>query len=495
MTPGRTSVLRGAVLTVGMRWTDRAIGILSTLILARLLVPEDIGIVAMSSLVIALADMLLDLGVAAALIQNKKATREHFDTAWTIRLLQMSASALLAVIAAPFASVYFGEPRVAPVLQVSAIGLFLAGLENIGVVAFQKDMRFGSDFRFTFLKRIVAFAITMIAAFILRNYWALILGALAGRAFGVILSYTMHPFRPRLSFARGREVFGFSQWMLIRGIGSYLDGALHKFVVGGREGASVMGGYSIGAQIAGMPSTELLMPLNRVLFPRFVHAKEDKAELKRVFLLAQGVQTLLAVPVSIGLALVAKDAVPVLLGDKWLLAVPFLQLFALAHVVRALTTSSHYVLLTLGKPASVAALAWVKVAVFSAIVFVAIPHGDARQVAVAQVVTVFAGIGVSFWLLRRALPVVRWRDLGASTIRPLLSLLPMAIAILGVDHYLAGPAVVDLAVKVPLGGVVYSVSLLLLWRLAGKPDGAESYLLQTFRAAAVRLWARDRPAA
>src|SRR5690606_22822899 len=115
---GTTSVLRGAVLTVGMRWTDRLIGLVSTLILARLLVPEDIGIIAMSSMVVALADMLLDLGVAAALIQNRDATREHFNTAWTIRLIQMCASALLVLLAAPLAGAWFDEPRVASVLQV-----------------------------------------------------------------------------------------------------------------------------------------------------------------------------------------------------------------------------------------------------------------------------------------------------------------------------------------------------------------------------------------
>lgn len=492
MTQGRTSVLRGAVLTVGMRWADRAVGLLSTLILARLLVPEDLGIIAMSSLVVALADMLLDLGVAAALIQNKDAAREHFDTAWTIKLLQMSASALIVVAAAPLAAVYFDEPRVMAVLQVSAIGLVLGGLENIGVVSFQKEMRFGKDFHFTFLKRIVGFVVTMIAAFALRNYWALVIGALAGRGLGVVLSYSMHPFRPRFSFARGREVFGFSQWMLVRGIGSYLDGSLHSFVVGGREGAGVMGGYSIGAQISAMPSTELLMPLNRVLFPRFVHAKDDQVELKRVFLLAQGVQTLIAVPASIGLALVAKDAVPILLGDKWLLAVPFLQLFALAHVVRALTTSAHYVLLTLGKPARVAVLAWFQVAFFSAIAFLAIPQGDAEQIAAARVMTVFAGLGVSFWLLRQALPIVRWRDLAGATVRPLIALLPMTLVVLAVDHFLATSAVVALTTKVLSGALSYCVSLLSLWRLAGKPDGAESYLLHTLIALTARwgLWRR-----
>ncbi len=75
----RVSVARGAVLMVGMRWTDRLIGLVSTLILARLLLPEDFGIVAMASIVVGLVDTILDLGVGSALVQNRQAGRDEFE--------------------------------------------------------------------------------------------------------------------------------------------------------------------------------------------------------------------------------------------------------------------------------------------------------------------------------------------------------------------------------------------------------------------------------
>ncbi|HLT25585.1 MAG TPA: oligosaccharide flippase family protein, partial [Zeimonas sp.] len=249
----RTSILRGAMLTVGMRWTDRLIGFVSTLILARLLVPDDFGVIAAASLVIAFIEVMSELGVHVALIQNRNTTQAHFDTAWTIRLLQGVATSVLIAAAAPYGAQYFDDPRLTLVLQLMAIGVAVSAFENIGVIEFQKEMRFDDDFRFVFLKRIVRFVITIAAAWYLRNYWAFVVAALAGRLFAVALSYLLHPMRPRWSFEKWREILGISQWMLVRSIGMYLNGGLHRIVVGGRGDAAVLGGYTMANEISALP--------------------------------------------------------------------------------------------------------------------------------------------------------------------------------------------------------------------------------------------------
>lgn len=476
----RSSLLQGAVLMVGMRWADRLIGLISTLILARLLVPEDLGIIAMSSLVVGLADMLLDLGVEAALIRNREATQKHYDSAWTLRLLQMCVSAGLVVLCAPLAAAYFDEPRVEAVLQVAALSLVLGGMQNIGIVNFQKEMRFRQDFRFTFMKRVVGFIVTMVLAWVLRSYWALVLGALSGRLFGVVLSYTMHPMRPRLHWGKVREIFGFSQWMLVRGIGMYLDASLHRFFVGGRSGSSVMGGYSLANEVAAMPSSELLMPLNRVLFPALVEAKHDPAALARKFLLAQGVQVVFALPASVGLALVAHDAVPLLLGEKWVFAVPFVQLLALVHAARAITSSSNFLLLTLGRPRQAAVMAWFQVALFTVLATTVWAAGEAYEIAIARVLAAACEIGLAGVLVHRALPVVGYLALLGTAVRPAAATFAMIAATLALSGLTASLGhLLSMCALVACGSLVYSVTLLLLWWAAGLPQGAERYLLET----------------
>ncbi len=478
----RTSILRGAMLTVGMRWTDRLIGFVSTLILARLLVPDDFGVIAAASLVIAFIEVLSELGVHVALIQNRNTTQAHFDTAWTIRLLQGVATSVLIAAAAPYGAQYFDDPRLTLVLQLMAIGVAVSAFENIGVIEFQKEMRFDDDFRFVFLKRIVRFVITIAAAWYLRNYWAFVVAALAGRLFAVALSDLLHPLRPRWSFEKWREILGISQWMLVRSIGMYLNGGLHRIVVGGRGDAAVLGGYTMANEISALPTTEVLSPLNRVLFPAFVKAKHDFGELKRLFLLAQAVQTLIAIPVSVGLALVASEAVPILLGAKWQFVGPFVQLLALSSVMQAIVTSGNYVMITLGQIRHIAFLTWSQVALFAVLVFGIVPGAEALEIAQLLLATKLFGLVLSIWLLRRALPAVRLRELWGTSSRPLIGALAMSAAVVAVGRLVAeAPTPVLLAAEVAVGAVVYPAVVLSIWALSGRPEGAESYLLKLVR--------------
>ena len=170
--------------------------------------------------------------------------------------------------------------------------------------------------------------------------------------------------RPKPSFEKIREIFSVSQWMLVFGIGRYLRMKLHRLLVGRWESASVMGAYSLADDISLMPSTAVLAPVNRALFPAFSKVQESERRLKEIFLLAQGVQTLIAVPAAAGLALVAEEAVAMLLGPTWQQAVPFVQLLALISIAQALTNSGTYTLLALGKARVNAIFVWTQVILF-----------------------------------------------------------------------------------------------------------------------------------
>lgn len=484
----QTTIFASAILSVSLRWTDRLIGFVSTLILARLLAPDDFGIIAMASLVVGLSDVLLGLGVNVALIQTRDPTQAHYDTAWTLRLAQLAFAATLVCLAAPQAEAYFNDARIAPVLYAMAAAMLLTGLENIGVITFQKEMRFQLDFRFVFLKRIVGFVVTIIAAWILRSYWALVIGTLAGRSFGVLLSYRMHPMRPRISFEKMKEIFSVSQWVLLNNIGNYLNRNLHKILVGRRTTAGVVGGYTLADEISSMPSTEVLAPLNRVLFPAFVAAKHDPAELKRLFLLAQGVQSLLGISAGVGLALVANEAVHVLLGEKWLFIAPFIQVLALANVVEAITTSSGYVFMTLAKVRLSAMINWVQAFLFVAGAFLLFPEADAIQIGWLRVLTVVLGLVLSVWILLQTLENICLADIFRTVSRPLLGTGAMALAVTCAGDMLQLAPLAALIVKISIGLVVFPVAVLLLWWMAGRPSGAEAYLLN-------KLVSRLRPTA
>lgn len=483
MTRAPGSLVQGTLLTVAMRWTDRLVGFVSTLILARLLTPADFGIIAMAMLVVALADVLLDLGTNVALVREPDATQADFDTAWTLRLIQTALSTALIIATAPLAAGYFGDARVQPVLQILAFSLLLGGLENIGIVAFHKQMQFGDEFRFLFARRIAGFVITIFAAVVLRNYWALVIGTLGGRLFGAGLSYRMHPMRPRFSLARFRALFAVSQWMLLRGIGDFLNQGLHRMLVGRWNSAPIMGAYTVAHEISVMPSAELVAPMNRALFPALAAAHDDNAERERLFLLALGIQTTIALPAAAGLALVAPLAIPILLGSQWSAAIPLLQLLALAGIAHALTASSQYLLIVLGKLAQATAIIWLQVILFAGLAVLALPEQTADRIAALRLAVSTCAIAVTAVLVQRH-GGIRLQAMVSTCIRPLVATAVMAAALIALDqasfseHLAAG---ITLLVQIILGACLYGVCLYGLWWIQGRPAGAESWMLTKLR--------------
>ena len=473
------SVFHGAILTVTMRWSDRLIGLISMVVLARLLTPADFGIIAMASVVVGLIDVLLDLGVNIALIHNQKADREDYDTAWTLRLCQAALVGIVIFFGAPLAADYYNNPLVTDVLRVMAFSILIAGLENIGIVAFQKNMEFSKDFQFFFFKRVAGFVATLSAAFLLHTYWAMVIGALSGRVVGVLLSYKMHAHRPRFSFSRLRHIWSFSQWVLIRNIGVYLDSRTDKLIVGGRTDAGTTGAYAVADEIAAMPTTDLLAPLGRVLFPAFVQKRDDPPAFARSVSIAIGVQALVAIPACVGLALLASDAVHVLLGAKWGQAVPFIQIMAFTNLLLALVHSGGYALLALGKVKMLAFVTWLQAVLFLGAAIALFPQLGAVDLATIRLLVVAAGSLVLVGIVLTQINALSPRAFFMPMLRPLLASGAMALLLIQLHPLLAGVApLIRLLAEAVSGGLVYISGMAIMWLLARRPDGAEAYLLK-----------------
>lgn len=475
------SASTGALIVIGMRWTDRLIGLVSTLILARLLVPEDFGIIAMASIIVGFADVLLDMGVNLALIQNSNATQEDYDAAWTIRLIESLLGTLIVFVLAQPAAEYFHDARVADVTRALAFSLLLTGCENIGIVSFQKKMEFGREFIFFFIKRVAGFAITISAALLLHTYWAMVIGALSGRAIGSILSYVLHPMRPRLSLIRVKAIMSFSIWNLVRSLGGYLIDSLHRFLVGRRESISVTGAYTLGCDIAAMPSSELLAPLGRVLFPLFVKLKHDLAQLKKAYLLALGIQAMVGIPAGAGMVLVAKELVLALLGDKWIATIPFIQIIGAVGILNAISISGVSVLLALGRAKVTALNAWMQILLFVVLAVIAFPDEGAMTIAILRLFIASCGFLLLVYLVKRELPYLRMKEMLSSVWRPCMASALMVLVLLSIPVPERIPMIAQFLVKVFLGAATYAVCQLALWRLAGCPYGPEAYLLEKFK--------------
>ncbi|WP_280154005.1 lipopolysaccharide biosynthesis protein [Piscinibacter sp. XHJ-5] len=468
---------RGAAWMVLFRLFDRSVGIVSTTVLARLLVPADFGLVAMAMSVIAIIELATAFSFEVALIQKNDPQREHFDTAWTLNVLVALAGAAVTAALAHPAAAFYGDPRLVPVMFAIGGAWLITGFENVGTVNFRREMNFSAEFRWMASKRVIAFVVTLIAAFTFRSYWALVIGTATGRFAGVVLSYVMHPYRPRLALSRARELFSFSGWLLVNNLAGVLFGRLPHFFVGRVFGAQQLGAYTVGSEIAQLAHTELVAPINRAMFPGYARLVDDPPAFRRVCVDATAAILLVVLPVSAAVAVLAAPMVRVLLGAQWQHAVPIIQILAFAGALTALISNNVSAYLALGRPHLATLIFVARVVVFVvAIALLGSSHG-ATGVAYAELLATSCSLVVSLPILFGALGL-RVKDYVAIMWRPLIASAAGYAAVrqlllrLGSEGTF-GEAALQLLAGTVGGAVVYLVSLWLLWIAAGRPATVE----------------------
>ena len=341
---------KGAAWMVLLKFIERGMGLLSTIVLARLLVPADFGLVAMAMSIIAVLELLGAFGFDWTLVQRSEATTDQFNTVWTFNVIFSLFCSAVLVLTAGFAAAFYFESRLQAIMYALALGTFVQGFENIGVVNFRRELQFNREFKFLLAKKLASVAITIPLAFAMTSYWALIIGVVFGKVVSVALSYRVHPYRPRLSLAAFGDLFHFSKWLFLNNIISFLNNRSADFVIGKMTGAQSLGLYSIAFEISNLPTTELVAPINRAAFPGYSRQADDLPKLRDSFMSVIAMIALFALPAAAGIALVADLAVSVLLGNRWQATVPLIQVLAFYGVIMALQTNIIYVYVAIGKP-------------------------------------------------------------------------------------------------------------------------------------------------
>ncbi len=467
------------------RMAVRGIGLLSTIILARLLVPEDFGIVALAASLIAVLDLLLELGFDIALIQKQTDDKSQYDTAWTLSVIRgVFTGAALLLAARPLAELY-DDPRLIQVVAWLAVASILSGFQNIGCIEFRRDLQFDREFRLLVWSKVISFIVTMVMALTWGDYRALVAGIVAGKAVTVNLSYIMHPYRPSLSLKGSAGFLHFSKWLAVNNIATIVRTRMDTFVVGKIAGAGALGFYTIAFEISNLATSELIWPITRVLFPGFAKIKGDKPRLARGFLDSLGVIAFLAVPMGVGIALTAHHIVGIFLGEKWMVVVPLIQILSLYGLLSLPSANSGSLYLALGRPDVMVLRSIPSVAVLiPALIFGTLKFG-VTGAAWALVASAAVNFFVNFYFLRRELEVSILATLGVLA-RPVYAAAAMAIVIVIIEHVWPAeanmiPLILQAGVLAVTGATVYFGASFALWIMAGRPASAEQKALTLLR--------------
>jgi len=473
-----------------MRTAIRSIGLVSTAVLARLLVPADFGLVAMAMAFYGLVELASAFNFHIVLIQKQDAGRDYYDTAWTLNILRGGATTvLLCALARPAAALML-EPRLEWIIYAVSATALIGGFGNVGVVAFQKELNFRQDFKLQVASKLASFVVTLSLAYWWRSYWALVCGTLAAAWARFFLSYAMHTFRPRWSLARAREILAFSKWLLASNFLSFVYLRADPFIIGRIVGASILGTYTVALEISSLATTELVAPIRRALMPGYAKLSGDAGDfgdLRQSFMSGFGLIILLATPMVAGIAVTSDLIVRVFLGAQWLAVIPLLQVLCLRGVLQLTSANTHPLFLAMGRPHLTTIVVAVGAVLSPPAVFYGTSTGGAIGAAWAtaavSAVTAVVNLAVAFPLIG-----MRVRDVTNVVWRPVLGVVVMVAGVRLVvaptgDDASMGALTASLAVSVLTGIALFVGTVLLSWTMSGRPSGPESIVLAEARRA------------
>jgi len=479
-------MVKGATWMVLQRLAVRSIGLVSTIILARLLAPADFGLIALATSLAAILDSLLELGFDLALIQNQSDGKKRYNTAWTLSVLRGVFTALVLVAAAqPMADLY-GDQRLVPIMLWLAVAFFISGLQNIGIVEFRKELQFDREFNLLVWSKVAGFVVTLVLAWFWRDYRALIAGIMTSKIMAVVLSYTMHPHRPWFSLAGSRDFLNFSMWLCLTNVVVIIKTRLDTFIVGKFVGPAGLGFYSVAYEISNLTMTELTSPISRVLFSGFSKISNDRQRLARSFLDSLGVFAFLGMPLAVGIALTAYQIVGIFLGDRWLEIVPLIQILTLYGLLNLMTANSSALYLAMGRADLQFTRNLPSIIVLVPALFFGVKYYGNEGAAWALVASAVVHFAANYWLIRRELSVKMSAAL-REVWRPFCATLVMFGAVQLLEIYWP-PAngtlhlALQLAALALTGVTVYFAAVIALWYAAGRPDCVERRAFELVRA-------------
>jgi lipopolysaccharide exporter len=341
--------IKSSIVIMCSRLVQRSIGIVSLLILSRLLTPTDFGVVALATMLVFLCDSLSESGAQQYIIQKKQLDDVDLNTAWSLNILLKS---LLAMILMGFSSLladFFEEPTLQYPLLAIALILPLSALANPGVILLRREFKYGPIFKLDTIEKLTGTATTITLAFIWQSYWAMICGVIVSYLVKCLGSYWIHAFRPSFTLCKLKEQWTFSQWLLLKSLVGYMKSELDTVIITKYFGLSALGGYNLMKNISSIPGRELIRPMTEPLLAAFYNINHDKENFKEQIL--NSLTVLLVLTASISVYLIKFDVVivQVLFNEQWYEYAPLLGYLSVFIINYTLIAVLQEALTSVGK--------------------------------------------------------------------------------------------------------------------------------------------------
>lgn len=348
-----SQVLSSSFILLIIRLIQRSIGLISTLILARVLTPNDFGIVAISVLIVHFCDALSATGSQQYIVQKVDVDSEDVNSAWTIDIIMKSILWMILIFTVPYISAWYGRPEIENALYVSSFVLLIGAFKSPGLMLLRRALSYKPIFRISILQKLLSFSVVMVFVYFDPSYWALIVGDLVSTLTLTIGSYFIHTFKPKISLSKIKEQWAFSQWVLLKGGIGFVRAESDTILVSKYFSSEALGVYHMARHLSIMPSTEIIGPAIEPLIASFARVKKEPKKLAYQFTLSLLVIVLLITPACAFIWSFPEPIIDFFLGDQWGVAYPILSALSIFLFTTVISQLLNQFCIALGKVKSI----------------------------------------------------------------------------------------------------------------------------------------------
>ena len=343
------SFARGIAWLGGVKWIVQLLTWGTTIVVARILTPEDYGLLTMGAVLLAFITLLSESGIGITVVTVREITAQQIGQINGAAVLLGVTSFAAACLAAFPVSWFYRAPSLPPVIIALSFTLVFSAFRVVPGALLQRELRFPRLAVIDASQGLVQALTTVVLAVMGFRYWSLVLGAVFGAVVGTAATVAARPYQIRWPrWKTLRPVLPFTRNMLVGRLFWYTYQNSDFIVAGKRLGAQALGAYSYAWTLASMPVDKISSLLSSVTPPIFAAVQHDIPALRRYFLTVTEGLAVFAFPLTVGIALVANDLVPVVFGDRWLFMIAPLQVLATYATIRTITPTASQVLVVTG---------------------------------------------------------------------------------------------------------------------------------------------------
>lgn len=404
--------VRGGAVTILAHGLKFAVGIFATAILARLLTPQDYGLIGMVAVATNFVSMLKDLGLSYPTVQRAEIDFEQINTLFWVNLGMSVALVAIMIALAPALSWFYGDPRLTMIAVVMAIGFLFGGLAVQHEALLRRQMRFFTLSAIAFSSMLVGYIVGIALAWYGAGYWSLVFSQLALLGTSAIGMLTLCGWRPGLPrwHSGAKSMLTFGGQVTGYSIINYLSKNLDNLLIGKFWGAQNLGLFSKAGQLVALPSDQIDEPLATVAVPVLSRLEDSPERYRRVYFRMLEKVMLLAMP-AITLVIVSADSVvQLVLGSQWTGASRIVFFLGIAAFFQPVLNTMGWLFLSQGRSREMLQWSMISAPISIASILCGLPWGPVGVAASYSLTRVVIVNPLVYWMMGRSGPV-RTKDL------------------------------------------------------------------------------------